>query len=79
METNNTENQNVLIHVRFAPNGAVVEISERPAGLSGQDWFYWLSDKAASAYQPLAGGRGVFRLTRAAIDAFKAESASSAA
>lgn len=33
------ESQNVLIHVRFAPNASVVEISERPAALSPQDWF----------------------------------------
>ena len=79
METKDAENQNVLIHVRFAPNAAVVEISERPPGMSGQDWFYFLSDKAASVYQPLAGGRGVFRLTRAAIDTLKAESAPTAA
>jgi hypothetical protein len=78
-EESTTDAQNVLIHVRFAPNAAVVEISERPAGVSGQDWFYLLSDKAASVYQPLAGGRGVFRLTRAAVDAIKAEAAPSAA
>jgi hypothetical protein len=73
------ENQNVLIHARFAPNGAVVEISERPAALSPQQWFNYLSDKAGNAYQALAGGRGIFRLTRAAVDALKAESAPSAA
>ena len=27
------ESQKVLIHARFAPNGAVVEISERPTAL----------------------------------------------
>jgi hypothetical protein len=68
------ESQNVLIHVRFAPNGAVVEIGERPAALSGQDWFYLLSDKAGAVYQPLSGGRGVFRLTREQVDALEAES-----
>ncbi len=47
------ESQNVLIHVRFAPNGAVVEISERPAGLSPQEWFNFLSDKAGNVYQAL--------------------------
>ncbi len=71
--------QSVLIHVRFAPNGAVVEISERPAALSPQDWFNCLSDKASDVYQPLAGGRGVFRSTRAVIDAFKAETTPNAA
>jgi hypothetical protein len=73
------ESQSVLIHVRFAPNGAVVEISERPPALSPQDWFNRLCDKAANAYQPLAGGRGVFRLTRTVVDAFKAESTPTAA
>jgi len=47
----------VLVHVRFAPNGTVVEISERPKALSPQEWYYLLSDKAGTAYQPLSGGR----------------------
>ncbi len=73
------ESQNILIHVRFAPNAAVVEIGERPPALSPQDWFNHLSDKAGTAYQALSGGRGVFRLTRAQVDGLKAESAPSAA
>jgi hypothetical protein len=73
------ESQNVLVHVRFAPNGAIVEISERPAGLSPQEWFNSLCDKASDVYQPLAGGRGLFRLTRTAVDAFKAETTPNAA
>jgi hypothetical protein len=73
------ETQNVLIHVRFAPNGVVVEISERPTALSPQAWFNYLSDKAGNAYQAFAGGRGVFRLTRSAVDALKAESTPTAA
>lgn len=73
------ESQNVLIHVRFAPNGVVVEITERPTALSPQGWFNFLSYKAANVYQPLAGGRGVFRLTRTEVDAFKAESTPTAA
>jgi hypothetical protein len=73
------ETQSVLIHVRFAPNGVVVEISERPTALSPQQWYDFLGDKAANAYQPLAGGRGVFRLTRTVVDAFKAESTPTAA
>lgn len=48
------ELQNVIIHARFAPNGAVVEISERPAELSPQDWFFFLSGKAGNAYQALS-------------------------
>jgi hypothetical protein len=65
------ETQDIVLHVRFAPNGTVVEISERPQGLSPQDWFNFLSDKAGDVYQTLAGGRGVFRLTRAELDALK--------
>lgn len=73
------ESQNVIIHARFAPNGTVVEISERPAALSPQDWFFFLSDKAGNAYQALSGGRGVFRLTRAEVDRLKVESMPSVA
>jgi hypothetical protein len=73
------ETQNVVLHARFAPNGTVVEISERPQGLSPQDWFNFLSDKAGDVYQTLAGGRGVFRLTRAELDALKQAAAPAAA
>jgi hypothetical protein len=65
------ESTNVLIHARFAPNGTVVEIGERPAALTPQDWFNFLSDNAGANYQALAGGRGLFRLTRTETDALK--------
>ncbi|CCB66866.1 hypothetical protein [Hyphomicrobium sp. MC1] len=73
------QNNPVLIHTRFAPNGTVVEISERPPALPPQDWFNFLSDRVGGSYQTLAGGRGVFRLTRERVDALKAESMPSAA
>jgi hypothetical protein len=73
------ESQNVLIHVRFAPNGSVVEIGERPAALSPQQWFNYLSGAAGDVYQVFAGGRGVFRLTTGRLDALKAESTATAA
>jgi hypothetical protein len=73
------EPHNVIIHVRFAPNASVVEIGERPAELSPQNWFFFLSDKAGNAYQALSGGRGVFRLTRTDVDRLKAESLPSVA
>ena len=73
------QSQAVMIHLRFAPNGTVVEISERPTALSPQDWYDCLADKAGNAYQPLSGGRGVFRLTRGEVDALKAECTPSAA
>ena len=65
----------VLIHVRFAPSGLVTEISERPPALAPQDWFNTLSVRAGGAYQPLAGGRGVFRLTRDEIAAYQPQPA----
>lgn len=65
----------VIIHARFAPNGTVVEISERPPNLTPQDWFNFLSDRVGTKYQTLAGGRGVFRLTRAETDELKAGAA----
>jgi len=52
----------IVIHVRFAPNGEVTEIGERPASLAPQQWFDLLSRRREAAYQPLAGGRAVFRL-----------------
>lgn len=73
------QNNPVLIHARFAPNGSVVEISERPSALPPQDWFNFLSDRVGDSYQALAGGRGVFRLTREEVDALKAENMPNAA
>ncbi|MGA7805870.1 hypothetical protein [Bradyrhizobium sp.] len=73
------DTQNVIIHARFAPNGTVVEIGERPQGLTPQEWFEFLSTKAGDAYQSLAGGRGVFRLTRSSVDALKQETTAPAA
>jgi hypothetical protein len=65
------ENNLVVIHMRYAPNGTVIEISERPAGESAQDWFNRLSEYPSNGYQPLSGGRAVFRISRAEIDSLK--------
>lgn len=62
----------LMIHVRFAPDASVTEIGERPASVSAQQWFNLLSDKAGAHYQALSGGRGVFRLDAAQLEAFKA-------
>jgi hypothetical protein len=56
-------NDQIMIHVRFSPDGTVREIGARPQTLSAQDWFNRLSTEAASAYQSLSGGRGLFRLS----------------
>lgn len=66
----------VMIHVRFSPDGSVMEIGERPASLAPQDWFNLLSDKVGTSFQPLSGGRGLFRLPRTDVDAIKASTAS---
>jgi hypothetical protein len=61
----------VLIHVRFAPDGTVFEIGERPTALTAQQWFTKLSERAGDAFQSLSGGRGVFRLSNDEIAALK--------
>lgn len=71
--------ETVIIHARFAANGQVVEISERPAALTPQEWFNFLSDAAGNAYQTFAGARGVFRLSRSDVTAFQAAAAPLAA
>lgn len=60
-----------LIHVRFQPDGSVMEIGERPASLSAQQWFAKLST-AGTSFESLSGGRGVFRLTSDEVAALKA-------
>ncbi|WP_025037797.1 hypothetical protein [Bradyrhizobium sp. DOA9] len=73
------DTQTLILHARFTPDGTVVEISERPDGLTPQAWFNFLSDKAGDVYQTLAGGRGVFRLTREELAALKQAAAPAAA
>jgi hypothetical protein len=62
----------ILIHVRFNNDGSVLEIAERPAGLTPQQWFARLTEKAGNAFQALTGGRGVFRITSDDVAALKA-------
>ncbi|MCC3246382.1 hypothetical protein LG047_13805 [Methylocystis sp. WRRC1] len=64
--------KNLIIHVRFAPDGTVFEIGERPSALTAQQWFTKLSEKAGNAFESLSGGRGVFRLSRDEIESMKA-------
>jgi hypothetical protein len=58
----------VVIHVRFANDGAVQEIGERPPGLTAQAWFGSLWKKAGDKFQAFAGGRGIFRLSRGEME-----------
>jgi hypothetical protein len=62
----------VMIHVRFSPDGAVVEISERPGPVTPQNWFNYLAEKVGESYQPLSGGRGIFRVAQGDVESFKA-------
>jgi hypothetical protein len=64
-----------LIHVRFSPDGCVTEIGARPQGIDAQGWFDYLSRTAGSAFQALAGGRGVFRLAAEELEGIKNASA----
>ncbi len=73
------ETKSVMIHLRFAPNGTVVEIGERPADLTPQQWFDMLANKFVDAYQAYSGGRGVFRLPVDDLESFKNEATKTAA
>jgi len=68
-----------IIHVRFASDGTVAEISERPSQLSPQQWFNELSDAAPTLYQALAGGRGIFRLSREQLESAREKALAGAA
>lgn len=63
------EDQTITIHVRFANDGSVHDIGERPEGATAQQWFDRLSRYEGNGYQPLSGGRAVFRVTRVEINA----------
>jgi hypothetical protein len=69
------EKDQVMIHVRFAPNGTVTEIGERPGALSAQAWFNLLTRSTQDNYETLSGGRALFRLSRAQVDELKSSAA----
>lgn len=50
----------VTVHVRFAPDGSVSEIGARPAEITPQRWFNTLSANCANSFRALTGGRGIF-------------------
>lgn len=66
------ENDEVMILVRFAPNGTVTEIGQRPGALSAQDWFNLLTSTTQDNYETLSGGRALFRVPAAELEALKA-------
>jgi hypothetical protein len=64
-----------VIHARYAADGSVNEISERPEGVTAQQWFNTLCLKAPNAAHALAGGRMIFRINASELDALKAAAA----
>jgi hypothetical protein len=66
------QDANVLIHVRFRPDGQVWEIAECPAGLDKEQWFKRLCARAGDKFQTRCGARGLFRLSLAQLEALKA-------
>lgn len=60
-ESNEVKVENeVTVHVRFAPDGTVTEIGARPADATPQNWFNTLSANCATSFRALTGGRGIF-------------------
>lgn len=65
----------VIIHVRFLPNGLVNTIDKCPEGVSHQDWFYRWCYGAPQHYQVFAGGRSVFRMQRSHFEVILSQNA----
>jgi hypothetical protein len=63
--------EQVMIHVRFSPDGSVVEIGERPWAMTGQAWYNLLIEQPDAGYQALSGGRAVFRMPRDTVETLK--------
>ena len=69
------ENDQIMIHVRFAPDGSVVTIGECPGALSTQAWFNLLASSTTDSYETLSGGRALFRLPKQQVDQLKSSAA----
>lgn len=72
------DNDQVMIHVRFAPNGTVTQISECPGELSAQDWFNLLTRSTTNCYEALSGGRALFRLPRQQVEQLQSSAVAAA-
>jgi hypothetical protein len=57
-----------MIHVVFFNNGSVQKITHCPEGMAFQSWFNFLSRSTVDRYEPLSGGRGVFRFEPGEIE-----------
>lgn len=64
-----TSMTDVLVHVRYSPDGEIFSIGEKPERLSPKQWLQHLLATASPHYQTLAGGRGFFRIPRDTFEA----------
>ena len=62
-----TGRTDVIVLVRFAPDGTVTEISARPETVPPQTWFNALSAKFGSSFRALTGGRATFVISADAL------------
>ena len=69
--TTQASRDQVVIEVRFHPNGRVNMINNRPANMEPQDWFDFLC-KNSVTYRPLSGGRGSFALSNDEFEEIRA-------
>jgi hypothetical protein len=53
----------VVLNVRFQPNGLVLAINHKPEHLGDQDWFDRLCRISGTNFMPLSGGRGAFTIS----------------
>jgi hypothetical protein len=63
---------NVVINVRFAPDGLVCALTYQPEHMTPQAWFDHLCRMAPHSFRALAGGRGSFSLNREEFAAISA-------
>jgi len=52
----------VVVNVRFQPNGLVLAINNKPQNLNDQEWFDRLCRVVSTHYMALSGGRGAFSI-----------------
>jgi len=52
----------VVVNVRFQPNGLVLSINHKPENLDAQEWFDRLCRVSGTNFMPLSGGRGAFTI-----------------
>ena len=67
----NLNSATILLHVRFRPDAAILNIDECPAEMTNEEWFKRLCARAGGKFATRAGGRGFFRLTHVELETLK--------